>query len=37
MTAKTKAPPMRVNAMKVRRRLEDVDAILPIAPSLEAA
>lgn len=37
MTAKTKAPPMRVNAMKVRRRLEDVDAILPITPSLEAA
>ena len=37
MTAKTKAPPMRVNAMKVRRRLEDVDAILPLAPSLEAA
>jgi hypothetical protein len=37
MTAKTKAPPMRVNAMKVRRRLEDVDAILPLTPSLEAA
>ena len=37
MTAKTKAPPMRVQAIKVRRRLEDVDDLLQTAPSLEAA
>ena len=37
MTAKTKAPPMRVQAIKVRRRLEDVSEILQTPPSLEAA
>jgi hypothetical protein len=37
MTAKTKAPPMRVQAIKVRRRLEDVGEILQNPPALEAA
>jgi hypothetical protein len=37
MTAKTKAPPMRVQAIKVRRRLEDVSEILQTPPALEAA
>jgi len=37
MTAKTKAPPMRVQAIKVRRRLEDIGELLPVTPSLEAA
>jgi len=37
MTAKTKAPPMRVQALKVRRRAEDVDELLQNPPSLEAA
>ena len=37
MAAKTKAPPMRVQAIKVRRRIEDVDGLLPPATSLEAA
>lgn len=37
MAAKTKAPPMRVQAIKVRRRIEDVDGLLPTSPSLEAA
>jgi hypothetical protein len=37
MTAKTKAPPMRVQAIKVRRRAEDVDELLQNPPSLEAA
>jgi hypothetical protein len=37
MASKTKAPPMRVQAIKVRRRMEDVDGLLQTAPSLEAA
>ena len=37
MTAKTKAPPMRVQAMKVRRRLEDIGELLQNPPALEAA
>ena len=37
MASKTKAPPMRVGAIKVRRRMEDVDGLLQTAPSLEAA
>jgi hypothetical protein len=37
MTAKTKAPPMRVQAIKVRRRVEDVGELLQNPPSLEAA
>ncbi len=37
MTAKTRAPQMRVNAIKIRRREEDVDEILAPAPTLEAA
>ena len=37
MTAKTKAPPLRVQAIKVRRRLEDVSEILQTPPALEAA
>lgn len=37
MAAKTKAPPMRVQAIKVRRRIEDVDDLLQAPPSLEAA
>ena len=37
MTAKTKAPPMRVQAIKVRRRLEDIGELLQNPPALEAA
>ena len=37
MAAKTKAPPMRVQALKIRRRIEDVDGLLQTAPTLEAA
>jgi hypothetical protein len=37
MASKTKAPPMRVQAIKVRRRMEDVDELLKAPPSLEAA
>lgn len=37
MASKTKAPPMRVQALKVRRRMEDVDGLLQTASSLEAS
>lgn len=37
MTAKTRAPQMRVNAIKIRRREEDVGELFPPAPTVEAA